>query len=110
MEGHSASVSSATIGCRRRRGVVWRGEIFENGRSGIGRLYMLPDLPAVGYWEVAVVLFSRCSLILLYSALLLTSLSKAWGKGPVPGNFTAQWFRLSLLGAVDAQLVREVRR
>jgi len=38
-----------------------------------------------------------CSLVLPYSALLLTSLSKAWGKGPVPGNFTTHWYRWALL-------------
>jgi iron(III) transport system permease protein len=37
------------------------------------------------------------SLILPYSALLATSLSRAWGKGPVPGNLTLQWYRWALL-------------
>lgn len=38
-----------------------------------------------------------CSLILPYAALLATSLSRAWGKGPVPGNLTLQWYRWALL-------------
>jgi iron(III) transport system permease protein len=37
-----------------------------------------------------------CSLVLPYSALLATSLSHAWGKGPVPGNLTLHWYRWAL--------------
>lgn len=37
------------------------------------------------------------SLILPYSALLATSLSRAWGRGPVPGNLTLQWYRWALV-------------
>src|SRR5262249_48823350 len=37
-----------------------------------------------------------CSLVMPYGALLLTSLSRAWGKGPVPGNLTLQWYRWAL--------------
>jgi len=38
-----------------------------------------------------------CSLVLPYGALLLTSLSRAWGKGPVPGNLTLEWYRWALV-------------
>jgi len=38
-----------------------------------------------------------CSLVLPYTALLLTSLSHAWGRGPVPGNLTTQWYRWALV-------------
>jgi iron(III) transport system permease protein len=38
-----------------------------------------------------------CSLALPYAALLATSLSRAWGRGPVPGNLTLQWFRWALI-------------
>jgi iron(III) transport system permease protein len=38
-----------------------------------------------------------CSLILPYAALLATSLSQAWGRGPVPGNLTTHWYRWALL-------------
>ncbi|MBC5810132.1 MAG: iron ABC transporter permease [Candidatus Eremiobacteraeota bacterium] len=33
-----------------------------------------------------------CSVILPYLALLLASLSRQWGIGPVPGNLTAYWY------------------
>jgi iron(III) transport system permease protein len=33
------------------------------------------------------------SLLLPYAALLATSLSRAWARGPVPGNFTVEWYR-----------------
>jgi iron(III) transport system permease protein len=38
-----------------------------------------------------------CSLVLPYSALLATSLSKAWGRGPVPSNLTTHWYRWALV-------------
>jgi iron(III) transport system permease protein len=49
------------------------------------------------------VLFGVCmvppvfSLVLPYGALLATSLSRAWGRGPVPGNLTTHWYRWALL-------------
>ncbi len=33
------------------------------------------------------------SLVLPYAALLTTSLSRAWGRGPVPANLTFEWYR-----------------
>jgi iron(III) transport system permease protein len=32
-----------------------------------------------------------------YGALLITSLSRAWGKGPVPGNLTLEWYKWALV-------------
>jgi iron(III) transport system permease protein len=43
------------------------------------------------------------SLVLPYAALLATSLSRAWGNGPVPGNLTLDWYRWAL---VDNQAAR----
>src|SRR5207302_736818 len=37
------------------------------------------------------------SLILPYAALLATSLSHAWGRGPVPGNLTFAWYHWALV-------------
>ena len=37
------------------------------------------------------------SLVLPYAALLATSLSHAWGRGPVPGNLTFDWYRWALV-------------
>jgi iron(III) transport system permease protein len=43
------------------------------------------------------------SLVLPYAALLATSLSRAWGVGPVPGNLTLDWYRWAM---VDNQAAR----
>jgi iron(III) transport system permease protein len=43
------------------------------------------------------------SLVLPYMALLATSLSRAWGNGPVPGNITLDWYRWAI---VDNQAAR----
>jgi iron(III) transport system permease protein len=43
------------------------------------------------------------SLVLPYGALLATSLSKAWGVGPIPGNLTLDWYRWAI---VDNQAAR----
>lgn len=37
------------------------------------------------------------SLVLPYAALIATSLSHAWGRGPVPGNLTVEWYRWALV-------------
>jgi len=37
-----------------------------------------------------------CALVLPYAALLLTSLSQAWGRGPVAGNLTLHWYKWAL--------------
>jgi iron(III) transport system permease protein len=38
-----------------------------------------------------------------YLALLGTSLSRSWGKGPVPGNFTFYWYRWAFLDNPQAK-------
>jgi iron(III) transport system permease protein len=38
-----------------------------------------------------------CSLVLPYAALFSTSLCRAWGRGPVPGNLTLEWYRWALV-------------
>jgi iron(III) transport system permease protein len=43
------------------------------------------------------------SLVLPYAALLVTSLSRAWGRGPVPANLTLQWYRWALLDNLAAR-------
>jgi iron(III) transport system permease protein len=45
-----------------------------------------------------------CSLILPYGAMLATSLSRAWGRGPVPGNLTIQWYRWALVENAGARM------
>jgi iron(III) transport system permease protein len=61
----------------------------------------------LGHWRWP--LFAVCfippllSLGLPYAALLATSLSRAWGNGPVPGNLTLDWYRWAI---VDNQAAR----
>ncbi|VDC28026.1 ABC transporter permease [Pseudogemmobacter humi] len=43
------------------------------------------------------------AVILPFAALLLVSLSKAWGMGPVSGNFTLDWYRWALLENGETQ-------
>src|SRR5262249_12243518 len=38
-----------------------------------------------------------CSLVLPCAALLATSLSQAWGRGPVPENLTLHWYKWALV-------------
>jgi iron(III) transport system permease protein len=58
------------------------------------------DAFALGRWRWP--LFGLClippllSLVLPYAALLATSLSRAWGNGPVPGNLTLDWYRWAI--------------
>jgi iron(III) transport system permease protein len=61
------------------------------GKGGIRQPFRL------GRWRWPV--FVLCmippllSLILPYAALLATSLSRTWGRGPVPANLTFDWYR-----------------
>jgi iron(III) transport system permease protein len=43
------------------------------------------------------------SLVLPYAALLVTSLSRAWGRGPVPANLTLEWYRWALVDNLAAR-------
>lgn len=43
------------------------------------------------------------SLVLPYAALLATSLSKAWGNGPVIGNLTVDWYHWALVDNAAAR-------
>jgi len=43
------------------------------------------------------------SLVLPYTALLATSLSRVWGRGPVPGNLTLHWYRWALVDNLAAR-------
>jgi iron(III) transport system permease protein len=62
---------------------------------------------SLGSWRWP--LFAVCmippllSLLLPYAALLATSLSRAWGRGPVPGNLTLHWYRWALVDNLAAR-------
>ncbi len=72
------------------------------GKGGIRRPFRL------GRWRWPVAMLCGIppllSLILPYGALLGTSLSRAWGRGPVPPNLTFDWYRWAFanLGARHA--------
>ena len=55
----------------------------------------------IGRWRwplfVICLIPPSCSLVLPYGALLLTSLSHAWGRGLARGNLTIHWYRWALL-------------
>jgi len=64
------------------------------GKGGLKRLVKLGRWrwPALGLC----LLLPLLSIALPYGALLATSLSRAWGKGPVPGNLTLYWYQWAL--------------
>lgn len=43
------------------------------------------------------------AVVLPFAVLTLVSLSKAWGLGPVPGNFTLDWYRWALVENRETQ-------
>lgn len=50
---------------------------------------------------------SLLSIGLPYAALVATSISKAWGNGPVPGNLTLDWYRWALVDNLAARAAIE---
>ncbi|GAC1657422.1 MAG: iron ABC transporter permease [Candidatus Dormibacteraceae bacterium] len=57
-------------------------------------------------WAFAALAFvpSALAVLLPYSALLLVSTSRAWGRGPfAPGNFTFYWYHWSLFENLDTR-------
>jgi iron(III) transport system permease protein len=75
------------------------------GKGGVREPFRL------GHWRWPV--FAICmipplfSLILPYMALLATSLSRAWGRGPVPSNLTLHWYRWAVVDNLAARLAIE---
>lgn len=59
------------------------------------------NLLALGRWRLPMGLLAFAvpfvGVIMPYTALLLTSLSRAWGRGPVPGNLTFHWYHWALI-------------
>ncbi len=64
-------------------------------------------LTPLGRWRWAALgaalIPSFVAVFLPYTALLLTSLSRAWGLGPVPGNLTFYWYRWALVDNATTQ-------
>lgn len=65
------------------------------GKGGVREPFRLGGWrwPLLGFCLVPTV----CALVLPYGSLLLTSLSQAWGRGPVPGNLTTHWYKWALV-------------
>ena len=65
-----------------------------SGKGGSKRRH---DIGRWGWLALGLALIGPiCSLVLPYSALFLTSISRAWGLGPVPGNLTLHWYHWAL--------------
>ncbi len=80
--------------------VAGKGGLRQPFRLGVWRwpLFALCAIPPV------------CALVLPYAALVATSLSQAWGRGPVPGNLTLHWYRWALVenGAAHRAIVHSL--
>lgn len=72
-----------------------------SGKGGVREPFRL------GAWRWPVFLLCALppalSLALPYAALVATSLSRTWGRGPVPGNLTLQWYRWALVDNLAAR-------
>jgi iron(III) transport system permease protein len=65
------------------------------GKGGVREPFRLGGLrwPLLGVCLIPTV----CALVLPYTALLATSVTRAWGRGPVPGNLTLEWYKWALV-------------
>jgi iron(III) transport system permease protein len=66
-----------------------------SGKGGVRQPFRLGALR----WPLFIVcaLPPLCALVLPYAALFSTSLCRAWGLGPVPGNLTVHWYKWALI-------------
>jgi iron(III) transport system permease protein len=73
--------------------------VVVGGKGGRARKYALGAwrLPALGL----ALLPGVFALALPYGALLVTSLSRSWGNGPTPANFTFHWYHWALFENAD---------
>ncbi|TAM86937.1 iron ABC transporter permease, partial [bacterium] len=71
------------------------------GKGGQRRLYKLGG----GRWPVLglALIPSLLAIALPYAALFAVSISRAWGKGPVPGNLTLHWYRWALIDNLESK-------
>ena len=79
-----------------QRRIIGRRRYTMIGTKG-GRRHLIPLRR--WRWPVCVLAFAVpfVGVIMPYVALLATSLSRAWGRGPVPGNLTFYWYRWALI-------------
>lgn len=71
------------------------------GKGRAGRLIRLKTWrwPALGFALIVPV----TAVLLPYVAIVLVSLSKAWGLGPVPSNLTFHWYRWAITENAETQ-------
>ena len=83
------AVTIALLALQRR--VLGRRKFTTVGGKG-GRRRLI-DLAKWRYPILALALIvPMCSVVIPYLALLATSLSRQWGRGPIPGNLTFYWY------------------
>ncbi|TAM58536.1 iron ABC transporter permease [bacterium] len=58
-----------------------------------------------GRWPVLglALIPSMLAILLPYAALFAVSISRAWGRGPVPGNLTLHWYRWALIDNLETK-------
>jgi iron(III) transport system permease protein len=85
-----------------RRRILGRRQFTTIGGKGrAGRRIRL------GGWRLPALAFAlivpMTAVILPYVAIVLVSLSKAWGRGPVPSNLTFHWYRWAIIENAETQ-------
>ncbi|WP_439495525.1 ABC transporter permease [Bosea sp. (in: a-proteobacteria)] len=85
----------------RRRILGRRQFVTVGGKGRAGRLIRLKS------WRLPALLFALivpvAAVLLPYVVIILVSLSKAWGLGPVPGNLTFHWYRWAITENAETQ-------
>ena len=85
-----------------QRRLLGRKRYTTIGTKG-GRRHLI----ALGRWRWPVLALALiaplCSVFMPYAALLATSLSRAWGRGLVPGNLSFYWYRWAFVDNPTAQ-------
>lgn len=85
-----------------RRRILGRRQFTTIGGKGrAGRRIRLGRwrLPALGF----ALIVPMTAVILPYVAIVLVSLSRAWGRGPVPSNLTFHWYRWAIIENGETQ-------
>jgi iron(III) transport system permease protein len=79
-----------------RKKILGRRQFVTVGGKGrAGRLIKLGSWRWIAFAFALIVPLT--AVILPYIAIVLVSLSKAWGLGPVPGNLTLHWYRWAIV-------------
>ncbi len=85
----------------RRRILGRRQFVTVGGKGRAGRLIRLNG------WRLPALLFALIvpvtAVLLPYVVIVLVSLSRAWGLGPVPGNLTFHWYRWAITENAETQ-------